>query len=93
MMQGATHMKTRILTLSLITLTGTLIGCYSSENVNPILADLTPNMDGLAQTYSENDAGIAVTNNANRRMKADDLRRFMLLDKSSILSPMPVVGN
>ena len=77
---------------------GTLIGCnqlvrYSSKDADPILVDLTPNMDGLAQTYSENDAGIAVTNNANRRMKADDLRRFMLLDKASILSPMPVVGN
>ena len=91
-------MKTRILTLSLITLMGTLIGCnqlvrYSSEDADPMLVDLTPNMNGLAQTYSENDAGIAVTNNANDRMMDDDLRRLMLLDKSSILSPMPVVGN
>ena len=97
-------MKTHILTISLATLIVTSVGCESS--ISQLLSsnnadyrsgvdlnNLTPNMNGLAQTYSENDAGIAVTNNENDRMYMDDLRRAMLLDKPSILSPIPVVGN
>ena len=58
-----------------------------------IAANLTPIMDGLAETYSENDAGIIVVNNANERMIVDDFRRATLLDKPSMLSPYPVVDN
>ncbi len=61
---------------------------YSSR---AILSDLTPQMNGLSETYDENDAGIAVVNNANERMYDDDWRRALLLDKPSMLSPVPVV--
>ena len=54
-------------------------------------ANLTPQMNGLSETYSENDAGIAVVNNENERMYDDDWRRALLLDKPSMLSPIPVV--
>ena len=60
---------------------------------NAILSDLTPNLDGLAETYSENDAGIAVVNNDNERMYVDDWRRALILDKPSALSPYPVVAD
>ena len=58
-----------------------------------IAANLTPNMHGLAETYSDNDAGIIVVNNLNERMIVDDFRRATLLDKPSMLSPYPVVDN
>ncbi|MBT6269046.1 MAG: hypothetical protein HOI88_01680 [Phycisphaerae bacterium] len=61
---------------------------YSSK---VIPYDLSPNMNGLAETYAQNDAGIAVVNDANNRMFVDDMRRATLLDKPSMLSPFPVV--
>lgn len=83
--------KCIILTTGLITLTA-LTGCQSNaHSSNAILSDLTPNLDGLAETYSENDAGIIVVNNANERMYVDDWRRALILDKPSALSPYPVV--
>jgi len=58
-----------------------------------ILASLTPGLDGLAETYSEREAGIAVTNNANRRLLKDDVNRALMLDKSSALSPYPTIND
>jgi len=58
-----------------------------------IIANLTPAMNGLSETYSENDAGIIVVNNANERMYVDDWRRALILDKPSALSPYPVVAD
>ena len=87
-------MKKCIFTLTFASLSAALIGCQSNtHSTNAILKDLTPNMDGLSETYSENDAGIAVVNNDNDRMYVDDWRRVMILDKPSSLSPYPVVGD
>ncbi len=87
-------MKKCIFTLTFASLLAALIGCQSNKHsTNAILKDLTPNMDGLSETYSENDAGIAVVNNDNDRMYVDDWRRVMILDKPSSLSPYPVVGD
>ena len=61
---------------------------YSST---AIFASLSPDMSGLSETNAERAAGIAVTNNANRRMIRDDVNRLLLLDKPSMLSPFPVV--
>jgi len=58
-----------------------------------IAANLTPNMNGLAETRSQNDASIGVVNNENERMYIDDWRRLMLLDKPSSLTPYPITGN
>ena len=63
---------------------------YSSD---AIMASITPNLRGLSDTYAENEAGIAVTNNANSRMLDDDAVRLLLLDKPSLLSTHPVVEN
>jgi len=81
-----------ILTITLFVTLAALQGCYSQpSSVTEQLENLTPNMDGLSETYNENDAGIAVVNNENERMYVDDWRRAMLLDKPSMLSPIPVV--
>jgi hypothetical protein len=50
-------------------------------------------MSTLSQTYSEKTAGISVTNNQNSRLAKDDLDKFLLLDKPSTLSIIPVVEN
>ncbi|MFT4592885.1 MAG: hypothetical protein ACI9JK_000584 [Phycisphaerales bacterium] len=81
-----------LVTASTLSLVALLSGC--NQHANPqksILNDLTPNMNGLAETYAQNDAGIAVVNDANYRMFVDDMRRATLLDKPSMLSPYPVV--
>jgi len=58
-----------------------------------ILADLTPEMSTLSQTYSEKTARISLTNNQNSRLIKDDWDKFLLLDKPSTLSDIPVVEN
>lgn len=87
-------MKNFALTLSIFTLLMCLAGCSPKANPNrALLNNLTPNMDGLGETHTQNDAGIAVVINENRRMFNDDLRRILLLDKPSMLSSYPVVDN
>ena len=63
---------------------------YSSK---VILANLTPELNGLAETNAQRKAAIAVVNNLNARMSKDDLNRALLLDKSSTLSPYSVSGD
>ena len=63
---------------------------YSSKVV---LTNPSPSMRGLAETYNDHDAGIAVTNNTNSRSYEDDWRRFLLFDRPSTLSPFPVVND
>ena len=63
------------------------------EIASTILASLTPGLDGLSETDSEREAGIAIVNNQNNRMGKDDWNRILLLDKPSMLSEYPVVDN
>ena len=56
-----------------------------------ILANMTPEMSTLSQTYSERTARISVTNNQNSRLFNDDWDKALLLDKPSTLSVIPVV--
>jgi len=56
-----------------------------------ILANMTPEMSTLSQTYSERTARISVTNNQNSRLFNDDWDKALLLDKPSTLSIIPVV--
>lgn len=58
-----------------------------------LLDDLTPDMHGLAENHDENDAGVALTKNTEWRQFDDDLRRALLLDRPSSLSPYPVIDN
>ena len=86
------HMNKILITAATLSLVALLSGCNQNANAQKsIINDLTPNMNGLAETYSQNDAGIAVVNDANDRMFVDDMRRATLLDKPSMLSPFPVV--
>lgn len=83
-----------LFTVTIFALLGLFVGCtHQPHSKSAILKDLTPNMDGLSETYSENDAGIVVVNNANERMLVDDMRRATLLDKPSMLSPYPVTDD
>ena len=77
------HMNKILITAATLSLVALLSGCNRNT--------LAPNMNGLAETYAQNDAGIAVVNDANNRMFVDDMRRATLLDKPSMLSPFPVV--
>lgn len=81
------HMNKILITAATLSLVALLSGCNQPMARNA----LAPNMNGLAETYAQNDAGIAVVNDANDRMFVDDLRRATLLDKPSMLSPFPVV--
>ena len=58
-----------------------------------IMANLTPEMSTLSQTYSERSARISVTNSQNSRLINDDWDKALLLDKPSSLSVIPVVEN
>jgi len=83
-----------LITVTFFALIAAFAGCtHQPHSKSAVLKDLTPNMDGLSETYAENDAGIVVVNNANDRMFVDDMRRATLLDKPSMLSPYPVVDH
>jgi hypothetical protein len=63
------------------------------DSTKDMLGNLTPNLHGLAQTHDENDAGVAVTKNTEWRQFDDDIRRALMLDRPSSLSPYPVVDD
>jgi hypothetical protein len=63
------------------------------DDTKAMLGDLTPNMHGLAETHDENDAGVANTKNTEWRQFDDDIRRALMLDRPSSLSPYPVIDN
>jgi hypothetical protein len=63
------------------------------ESTQEMLNRLSPNMHGLAETHDENDAGVAITKNTEWRQFDDDVRRALMLDRPSSLSPYPVIDN
>ncbi len=63
------------------------------DSTKNMLENLTPDMHGLAQTHDENDAGVAVTKNTEWRQFDDDIRRALMLDRPSSLSPYPVIDD
>jgi len=63
------------------------------EQTQEMLDNLTPNMHGLAETHAENDAGVAMTKDTEWRQFDDDIRRALMLDRPSSLSPYPVVND
>ena len=56
-----------------------------------IYGSLTPNLDGISNTYSEREAGDAVMKNENIRMSRDDWDRLWMVNHPSTLSPTPIV--
>ena len=63
------------------------------ESTQEMLNRLSPDMHGLAETHDENDAGVAITKNTEWRQFDDDVRRALMLDRPSSLSPYPVIDN
>lgn len=71
----------------------TLVGCqsdYSYSAAKEIQGNATPDLDTLTQRHIDIDNQIAVTFDENGRMFNEDLGRFMLFDKPSMLSPAPI---
>jgi hypothetical protein len=58
-----------------------------------IIGNISPDMNGLAETTTEHYSGIEAVDSTNIRMSRDDLRRLFLRDRPSSLSPYPVIGN
>lgn len=69
------------------------VSSHQNAETQELLDTLTPNMHGLAETHDENDAGVAVTKNTEWRQFDDDIRRALMLDRPSSLSPYPVVDD
>ena len=63
------------------------------DETKAMLNNLTPDMHGLAETHDENDAGVASIKNTEWRQFDDDVRRALLLDRPSSLSPYPVIDD
>ena len=63
------------------------------DDTKAMLNNLSPDMHGLAQTHDENDAGVAVIKNTEWRQFDDDVRRALMLDRPSSLSPYPVIDD
>ena len=83
-------------TIALLSTIAFATGCaptYPETQEGQILMELTPNLAGIADSIQTETAGIAVVNNANRRLYMDDWRRALLLDKPSVLSPYPIIDN
>jgi hypothetical protein len=81
--------------LAALLVTSLFAGCHqkSGYSTKAILANPSPEMKGIAETPSEDKAGIAVVNNVNDRLYVDDWRKVLLLDKPSSLTVVPVVQN
>ena len=63
------------------------------DETKAMLKNLTPDMHGLAETHDENDAGVALIKNTEWRQFDDDVRRALMLDRPSSLSPYPVIDD
>ena len=66
-----------------------LFGCTGNQ---ASLENITPSMDTLAQTYTDTDVDLSVTDNKNLRMAQEDLGRVWYTNRPSRLTPYPVVN-
>ncbi len=71
-----------------------LAGCGGSNANNvsfgAISGDLTPELQGLTDRPVDDERNVAVANNQNGRMFADDLGRVFYTDHPSRLAPYPI---
>ena len=63
---------------------------YSEKLASEVRSDPTPSLDTLSQRRTDMDNAIAVTEDENWRMFNQDLGRFWLLDRPSLLTPEPL---
>ena len=86
---------------ALFTIVSTFILCMTAchsttatdSQSKEILANLSPNMRGIAENVEVESAGVIVVNSTNELLYMDDWRRALLLDKPSVLSPYPVIDH
>ena len=69
------------------------VSSSQDDSTQEMLDTLTPSMHGLANTTDENDAHVAVTKDTEWRQFNDDVRRALMLDRPSSLSPYPVIDD
>ena len=70
-------------------------GCKSSVDhydYDSIAANLTPELQGIAERPVDVYTNVAVVENVNWRLMWGDLGRVWYLDRPSILSPFPTVS-
>lgn len=71
-----------------------LSGCVTNYSEHPghaeVRGQVTPELITLDEREIDSDNRIGITNNANLRMLWMDLRRAMLLDRPSRLTPYPM---
>ena len=68
-----------------------LAGC-SATSPNSILANLTPELQGVQERPDDVARNLAITNNANLRMLSNDIGRAFYTNHASRLSPYPIVS-
>ncbi|MCH2145876.1 MAG: hypothetical protein MK082_12135 [Phycisphaerales bacterium] len=70
-------------------------GCKSSTDhysYSAITANLTPELQGIAERPVDVHTNVAVAENVNWRLMWGDLGRVWYMDRPSILSPFPTVS-
>ncbi len=71
-----------------------LVGCASGDYSDQLAAEVrsnpTPELDTLSQRHQDIENSIALTVDENWRMFTQDMGRFWLLDRPSIMTPEPV---
>lgn len=73
-----------------------LIGCQKPDpyatDLKSILANPSPELQGVSETPSDVSRNVAINTNSNMRQASDDLGRVFLFDRPSLASPYPIVN-
>ena len=73
-----------------------LMGCQKPDpyatDLKSILANPSPELQGVAETPNDVNRNLAINFNSNMRQASDDLGRVFLLDRPSFGSPYPIVN-
>jgi hypothetical protein len=73
-----------------------LIGCQKPDpyatDLKSILANPSPELQGVAETPNDVNRNLAINFNSNMRQASDDLGRVFLLDRPNLGSPYPIVN-
>ncbi len=72
-----------------------LVGCgssgdYSDQLAADVRSNPTPELDTLYQRHQDIENSISLTTDENWRMFTQDMGRFWLLDRPSLMTPEPV---
>lgn len=70
---------------------GSLVGCQSKTSVHSFMANPTPELQTLVERPIDVKTQMAITDDYHWRLFNEDLGRFLLVDRPSRMSPMPIV--